>query len=157
MGVMGLRTGKYGAMLALLVFAFTADLFGEPYTPAVGSPERVAIANAVRASVARLGGQFEEDARRGEKFVIAVLKVEGQYAFFEGGGQEKNGEMTYGPVDIVAFLERDGLTWRVLNLQARGDVPDESEVAQLRASLPPDYPLYIANKFWRDILLGNRQ
>ncbi len=154
---MALKTRKIGAILALIVVALSSDLYGKPYTPAIGSPERVAIANAVRASVAQLGGQFEEDARRGEKFVIDVLNVEGQYAFFEGGGQEKNGEMTYGPIDIVAFLEREGLAWRVLNLQARGDVPDDSEVAQLRSSLPSDYPVYIANKFWRDLLLGRRR
>jgi hypothetical protein len=141
-------------ILSILIFAGCTKSFAEPHTPAVGSPERVAIADAVRASVAQLGGQFEEDARRGEKFVIAILKVDGRYAFFEGGGQEVNGEMTYGPVDIVAFLARGNLGWRVLNLQARGDVPDHEEVAQLRASLPPDYPLNIVNKFWRDLLLG---
>jgi hypothetical protein len=144
-------------ILTLLFFVICTSSFGEPYTPVVGSPERVAIANAVRASVAQLGGQFEEDARRGAKFVIAVLKVDGRYAFFEGGGQEVNGEMTYGPVDIVAFLGKGNLGWRVLNLQARGDVPDDEEVAQLRASLPQDYPLNIVNKFWRDLLLGARR
>ena len=144
------------AILSLLIALGCTTSFAESYTPAVGSPERVAIANAVRASVGRLGGQFEEDARRGAKFVIAVLKIDGQYAFFEGGGQEVNGEMTYGPVDIVAFLAKGNLGWRVLNLQARGDVPADAEVAQLRASLPPDYPLNIANKFWRDLLLGAR-
>jgi hypothetical protein len=144
----------YRAILTLLFFAGCTNSFAQPYTPAVGSPERVAIADAVRASVAQLGGQFAEDARRGEKFVIAVLKVEGRYAFFEGGGQEVNGEMTYGPVDIVAFLGKGNSGWRVLNLQARGDVPDADEVAQLRASLPRDYPLNIVNKFWRDLLLG---
>src|ERR1700722_14309550 len=144
------------SILTLLSFAVCTNSFAEPYTPVVGSPERVAIANAVRASVAHLGGQFEEDARRGAKFVISVLKIDGRYAFFEGGGQEVNGEMTYGPIDIVAFLGKGSLGWRVLNLQARGDVPDEAEVAELRASLPPDYPLGIVNKFWRDLLLGAR-
>jgi len=149
---------RYTRLLLSLSFCGVCiDAFAQPYTPAVGSPERVAIANAVRASVAQLGGQFEEDARRGAKFVIAVLKIDGRYAFFEGGGQEFNGEMTYGPVDIVAFLGKGPLGWRVLNLQARGDVPDESEVAQLRASLPPDFPLNIVNKFWRDLLLGARR
>jgi len=151
---MFLPTRKIRALLTFLFFVGCTNLFAEPYTPAVGSPERVAIANAVRASVAQLGGQFESDARRGEKFVIAVLKIDGRYAFFEGGGQEINGEMTYGPVDIVAFLGKGNSGWRVLNLQARGDVPDAEEVAQLRASLPPDYPLSIVNKFWRDLLLG---
>jgi len=144
------------ALLTMLLFVSSHNGSAEPYTPAVGSPERVAIANAVRASVAQLGGQFEEDARRGAKFVIAVLKIDGRYAFFEGGGQEVNGEMTYGPIDIVAFLGKGNLGWRVLNLQARGDVPDADEVAQLRASLPPDYPLNIVNKFWRDLLIGAR-
>src|ERR1700756_5766611 len=135
---------RYVRLLLSLSFCVACtSSFAEPYTPAVGSAERVAIANAVRASVAQLGGQFEEDARRGAKFVIAVLKIQGRYAFFEGGGQEVNGEMTYGPVDIVAFLSKEHLGWRVLNLQARGDVPDETEVAQLRSSLPRDYPLNI--------------
>jgi hypothetical protein len=151
---MPLLSGTIRATIIFLFFMGCINSFAEPYTPAVGSPERVAIANAVRASVARLGGQFEEDARRGAKFVIAVLKIDGPYAFFEGGGQEVNGEMTYGPIDIVAFLAKGNSGWRVLNLQARGDVPDESEVAQLRASLPPNFPLNIVNKFWRDLLLG---
>src|SRR6202035_188639 len=94
----------FRTVLTLLCFAGCTKSFAEPYTPAVGSPERVAIANAVRARVAQLGDQFEKDARRGAKFVIAVLKIEGRYAFFEGGGQEVNDEMTYGPIDIVAFL-----------------------------------------------------
>jgi len=134
------------------------DILGAaPYTPAVGSPERVAIANAVRESVAKLGDEFESDARRGEKFVIGILKIDGRFAFFEGGGREVNGRMTYGPVDIVAFLEKSGSGWKVLNLQARGDVPDASEVAQLRSSLPSDYPLNIVNEFWRNLLLGSRR
>jgi hypothetical protein len=141
-----------------LVFAACAVapeiLHATPYTPAVGSPERVAIANAVRESVAKLGDEFEADARRGEKFVIGILKIDGRFAFFEGGGREVNGRMTYGPIDIVAFLEKGGSGWKVLNLQARGDVPDASEVAQLRASLPSDYPLNIVNEFWRNLLLG---
>ena len=145
------------ALLTLLLLVSSHNAFAEPYTPAVGSHERVAIANAVRTSVAQLGGQFEEDAGRGAKFVIAVLKIDGRYAFFEGGGQEVNGEITYGPIDIVAFLGKGNLGWRVLNLQARGDVPDADEVAQLRASLPPDYPLNIVNKFWRDLLIGARR
>jgi hypothetical protein len=148
---------KTRALLSLFFFLGGTASFAESYTPTVGSPERVAIANAVRASVGQLGGQFAEDARRGAKFVIAVLKIDGHYAFFEGGGQEVNGEMTYGPVDIVAFLAKRNLGWRVLNLQARGDVPDDAEVAQLRASLPADYPVNIANKFWRDLLLGARR
>src|ERR1700731_5022637 len=151
---MSLSIRNIRAILTLLFFVICTNLFGAPYTPVIGSPERGAIANAVRASVAQLGGQFEEDARRGAKFVISVLKIDGRYAFFEGGGQEVNGEMTYGPIDIVAFLAKGNLGWKVLNLQARGDVPDNSEVAQLRASLPPDYPVNIANKFWRDLLLG---
>jgi hypothetical protein len=64
------------------------------YTPGVGSPERTAIADAARASVAQLGGAFAKDARRAERFVIAMLRVDGRYAFFEGGGQEINGRMT---------------------------------------------------------------
>jgi hypothetical protein len=45
--------------------------------------------------------------------------------------------MTYGPVDIVAFLAKGNLEWRVLNLQARVDVPD--------ADVPRDCPLNIVN------------
>ena len=59
--------------------------------------------------------------------------------------------------ETMAFLGKGNLGWRVLNLQARGDVPDADEVAQLRASLPPDYPLNIVNKFWRDLLIGARR
>jgi hypothetical protein len=73
---------NFRSLLILLIFLGCAKSYAEPYTPAVGSPERVAIANTVRASVAQLGDQFEKDARRGAKFVIAVLKVEGRYAFF---------------------------------------------------------------------------
>jgi hypothetical protein len=62
--------------------------------------------------------------------------------------------MAYGPIDIVAFLGKGSAGWKVFNLQARGDVPDGAEVAQLRASLPSDYPLSIVNKFWRDLLRG---
>src|ERR1700750_1790638 len=101
---MHLATRYIRLLLSLSWCAVCLDAFAQPYTPAVGSPERVAIANAVRASVAQLGGQFEKDARRGAKFVIAVLKIDGRYAFFEGGGQEVNGEMNYGTIDIVAFL-----------------------------------------------------
>jgi hypothetical protein len=43
---------NFRAILTLLFFAGCTNSFAEPYTPTVGSPERVAIANAVRASVA---------------------------------------------------------------------------------------------------------
>jgi|HubBroStandDraft_6_1064221.scaffolds.fasta_scaffold12093_9 hypothetical protein len=145
------------ALFALLILGSCINALAEPYTPPIGSPERVAIANAVRASLAQLGGEFAEDARRGAKFVIGTLKIEGRYAFFEGGGQEINGRMAYGPIDIVAFLGKGSSGWKVLNLQARGDVPDAAEVAQLRASLPSDYPLSIVDKFWRDLLRGEGQ
>jgi hypothetical protein len=50
----------FRTILTLLFFAGFTNSFAEPYTPAVGSPERVAIANAVRASVAQLGGQLQK-------------------------------------------------------------------------------------------------
>jgi hypothetical protein len=62
--------------------------------------------------------------------------------------------MVFIAIPVVAFLGKGGSGWKVLNLQARGDVPDGAEVAQLRASLPSDYPLSIVNKFWRDLLRG---
>jgi hypothetical protein len=159
MKMLSQKTGPKILLIALVVICFISRaerLSAAPHTPSVGSPERVAIANAVRGSVAKLGDEYAEDARRGEKFTIAILRVEGRFAFFEGGGHEVDGRMTYGPVEIVAFLEGSGSNWRVLNLQVRGDVPDASEVAEIRASLPPDYPLGILNEFWRNQLMGRR-
>src|SRR5260370_14002261 len=128
------------ALFMLFILGSSVNALAEPYTPPIGSPERVAIANAVRASLAQLGGEFADDARRGAKFVIATLKIEGRYAFFEGGGQEINGRMAYGPIDIVAFLGKGSSGWKVLNLQARADAPDGAEVAPLPAILPSVSP-----------------
>jgi hypothetical protein len=140
------------AVVMLVASAFT--LWATPYTPAIGSSERTAIANAVRADLATLLGDVARDARRGAKFVIGTVQVEGRYAFFEGRGQEINGRRTYGSVDIVAFLEKSGSDWSVLNLLVHDNVPNASQIAEVRTSLPPDYPLSIVTQFWRDQLAG---
>jgi hypothetical protein len=47
------RIRNIHALFALLILGSSLNALAEPYTPTIGSPERVAIANAVRASFAQ--------------------------------------------------------------------------------------------------------
>jgi hypothetical protein len=123
-----------------------------PYTPGPGSPERVAIADAVRLAIIR-DGAFADDARHGRKFVIQTLNVEGRYAFFEGAGEElADGQYAYGSTAVIAFLEKTADGWVAFHLECRGDVPSEAEVRQIRAEIPSDWPWDLFPSFWRHLL-----
>jgi len=121
------------------------------HTPARGSAERTAIADAMRAHVQ---GRFKEKMP-GFLFVIEHLKVKGDAAAFEGhpvtpAGKHINepwGDMTYN----CLLLKKNG-KWQVVLDLTRGDVPSDEEVKQLKASVPPGFPPEVVSDFWRKFL-----
>ena len=77
------------ALFALLILGGCINALAEPYTPPIGSPERIAIANAVRASLAQLGGE----------------------QFTKLAGQSLDDLI----INIVILFSRDPLSFRTLN------------------------------------------
>jgi len=121
------------------------------YTPARGSAERTAIADAMRAHVQ---GRFQEKMPK-FLFVIEHLKVKGEFAAFGGypvtpAGKhidEYWGDMVYN----CLLLKKNG-KWQVVLDLTRGDVPSDEEVKQLKASVPPGFPPEVVSDFWRKFL-----
>lgn len=73
------------AWLFLLVFFLPIFVFGaDVYTPRPGTPERAAIMDAVRAAVA-------PELKKPVKFLVATLKVQGDWAFLIATPQQPNG------------------------------------------------------------------
>ena len=136
----------------LLVLAATA-LFGKPSTPAPGSPERKAICDAMREYVL---SQTKKPAARSILFKIEFLKVDGNYAGFEGFPVNADGSPVpdglYGDAVFMTFLKKANGNWRVVQDLTRSDVPSDEELRQLRRKFPPDIPTSVMPDFWRKLL-----
>lgn len=140
-------------LLLLLALAAPHGLSAAPRTPAPGSPERVAIADAMRAYVAP---QATRKLPQKLVFKIEFLRVDGDYAGFGGFPIFEDGSDAipdYMP-DIVycTVLRRDGDRWKVILDLSRTDVPDEAELRQIRARLPKGVPPSVLTDFWRPLL-----
>lgn len=143
----------------LLLLTYTVPflilpLAAAPVTPKPGSADRAAICNAVRAYLAAGSGPAAEDARRGSRFVIDWIKMNGPYAFLDGVGEEQNGRIAYGDQAVAAWLVKRNGQWTALHVEIRGDVPTPAEAARIRKRLPPDFSFEVMSPFWRDLLSG---
>ncbi len=135
------------ASAALLLAAHAA-----PRTPAVGSPERVAICDTLRAYLVKKVAT--RPLPQPVVFQIQNLRIDGGYAFFEGFPKFKNGGdvSEYLPdIDYAFILQQSGKEWRVKEDLSRSDVPSDEEAAQLRKALV-DVPTSILPEFWRNTL-----
>ena len=114
---------KKNICVLLLIFAFGASAaFAQKiHTPAKNSPERTAIMNALRIPVAK-------ELKQEVIFTVDKLKVQGDWAFFDGqpknkGGGEPNWKITKYQEFInsndfekglFALLKKSGGKWRVV-------------------------------------------
>lgn len=139
-------------ILPLAIGLVVGSLQGAPATPAPGSPERKAICDAVRHHLAASRGPSVEN----RLFKIDVLRVDGEFAYFEGFFAHPDGTPSgVGTADDIVFnifLKRIAETWRVIQDLSRTDVPSESEQETIRRDFPREIPTSIIPSFWRKIL-----
>lgn len=82
-------TSRLASLLAVLVCAFSSLAAAEPHSPKPGSPERKAIADALRIPV-------KAELKKEVIFKISRLKVQGEWAFLAGVPLKPDGtEMDY--------------------------------------------------------------
>jgi hypothetical protein len=112
------------AATALLAGSLHATAAGA-YTPATGSPERVAIYDALRA----VG---DNHAR---VFVVVSLKVENGWAWTLVKPQSRDGSQHFEPES--ALLHQAGGRWQVVDQPCgEGDCDPDKELARIRAAHP---------------------
>gem|GEM_PF-6861387 len=94
------------ALFALLMLGGCINALAEPYTPPIGSPERVAIANAVRASLAQLGGLRTMPAGV-RNSLLEHSRLRAITRFLKGEDRKSTVEWLMGPSISSHFLERE--------------------------------------------------
>jgi len=140
-------------LLLFLCFVNGLVLFAKPHTPAPGSSERKAICDAMREFVV---SQYKKPAASSILFKIEFLRVEEDYAAFEGFPVNSDGsplpEGLLGDIVFTTFLQRIQGNWRVVFDLTRSDVPSSNEVQQLRKKIPPTFPTSVMPDFWKKLL-----
>ena len=123
------------------------------YTPAVGSPERVAIADAMRAHVRKGHGD-----RNLPKFLFKIeyLRVQGNCAGFEGFPVQPDGspfpDGIFDDVVHTTLLVKENGAWRVVLDLSRTDVPTAEEVREIKARVPSGFQRGAIPPYWRELL-----
>lgn len=141
-------------LTALIMSGCILTLAAKPHTPASGTPERKAICDAMREHVLN---QSKKPLAHSFLFKVEFMKVEGDYAAFEGFPVKPDGSNfpfeTFGDVVFTTFLKKgkDG-AWKVVSDLTRTDVPSDDEVEQIRAKFPKDFPAAVMPAFWRKLL-----
>jgi len=129
---------------------FAANVWAGPHTPTPGSDERKAICDGLRAHFVPLS---MKPLPQPILFKVAHMKVEGNYAAFEGMPVFKDGKSAcdgYMPdMDYSALLKRVANGWKVIVDLSRSDVPSPEELKAIRAKLPADFPAGVLTDFWR--------
>lgn len=139
--------------LALALAALT-EAQSSPYTPKVGSPERVAIADTLRVYVQK----HETTTKLPKKIVFKIdwLKVDGDFAFFTGFPQFADGTEAIGeylPDMLYSYLlQKESGKWEVIANFSGSDVPEPAYWKNMRKKFPPNVPATIFPKFYRDHL-----
>jgi hypothetical protein len=122
----------------------------ETYTPAPGSPERVAICDALRVYVMKR--HAIAPAKQKIVFKIDDLRVNGDYAFFGGWPRYADGsQATYDCLPDMAYvflLHKTSGRWSVLADFCGTDVPGEDWWRSVRDRLPADLPVSILPEFY---------
>ena len=134
--------------------ALTAQGAGTEYAPKPGSPERQAICDAARAFV--LNKYAIGTLPQPIVFKIGHLAVEGSYCNFEAIPLFRDGSYVaprYMPDTGLNFCLRktDG-RWQVIVDLSRTDVPEGAELARIKQTLPPDFPVSLFSPTWRNLL-----
>jgi hypothetical protein len=89
-------------------------------------------------------------------FKINHLSVQEPYCSLEAFPLFKDGsDMSTEYIDDIAFnfcMKETAGTWQVIVDLSRTDVPDSSELRQIRRDFPKDFPLSLMSPFWRQRL-----
>jgi hypothetical protein len=123
-----------------------------PWTPAPGSPERVAICDAAR-SFTMQNYVSPRKLPQPLAFEVKNMKVLGNYCYMEAFPLFKDG--TPMGTDYIMDIEFDFCLakkagkWRVVDDLSRTDVPGDDELKYIRRHFPKDYPLALLPEFWR--------
>ncbi len=135
-----------GCLLAVQVRA-------EPHVPKPGSDERKAICDALRSHFVPMS---MKQLPQPLVFKVRHMKVDGDYAAFEGTPVFKDGTSAcdgYMPdMDYSALLKRVANGWKVMVDLSRSDVPSPEEVKEIRKKLPVGFPAGVMTDFWRSRL-----
>jgi hypothetical protein len=138
------------SLTALLILPVAA--LAAPHTPAPGSPERKAICDSLRTWFIRTF--HRHDPSKPILFKIDILRVDGDFAWFEGIPVNADGSFVNDLPDIgyTMILKKKANAWVVVCDLSRSDVPSEEEVVQIRKTIPTDMPSSIIPDFWRKLL-----
>lgn len=139
---------------AIVLLASTLVLSAKPHTPAPGTPERKAICDAMREHVLTI---TKKPLAQTFLFKVEFLKVEGNYASFEGFPVKPDGSdfppEVFGDQVFTAFVKKDSKgAWKVVSDLTRSDVPSAEEVREIRKMIPADFPAAVMPDFWRKLL-----
>jgi hypothetical protein len=138
--------------LAVSIAPSVADM---PHTPAPGSAERVAICDAARLFTMK---NYIAPSKLPQPLVFHVDKmtVLGVYCYFEPSPLFKDGtpmDTRYiMDIDLEFCLAKSHGKWAVVWDLSRTDVPDASELKQMRRNFPKDFPLTLLPEDWRKML-----
>lgn len=122
-------------------------------TPALGSPERKAICDAMRDHVIS-----DNRDRALPKFLFKVefIRVSGDHAGFQGYPVKPDGtplpDGAFGDMVYTALLKKRNGGWKVVVDLSRSDVPTAEEVREIRESIPAGFPSAVMTDFWRNLL-----
>lgn len=153
-----LRAGRFTPMdigsrpAACLLLFPVISAFATVYTSQAGSEERKAICNGLREYIVRRVAT--RPLPQPIVFRVGILRVEGEFAWFEGLPMFKSGASAMDYLSDVGYfmvLKRSGGEWRVAHDLSRSDVPSESEIAALHKELAT-VPSSIFSDFWRQLL-----
>lgn len=121
------------------------------FTPRPGSPERVAICDALRVYVEKQHAMAP--LKKKIVFKIDTIKVNGNYAFFDGVPIYADGTAAlYDSLPDMAYvflLRKVSGRWTVLADFCGTDVPDKAWWMAERRKLPADLPKSILPEFYR--------
>lgn len=124
---------------------------GDTFTPKPGSPERVAICDALRVYVEKQ--HAVAPLKKKIVFKIDRILVNGDYAFFDGVPIYADGSAAlYDGLPDMAYvflLRKVSGRWTVLADFCGTDVPGEEWWMNVRRKLPADFPKSILPDFYR--------
>jgi len=141
-------------LLLFLVAAFCVAAEAAPYTPKPGSPERRAICDSLREYVVRV----HADSKPKMKIVFKInyLKVDGNFAFFQGVPIYEDGsDALYDclmDMDYSLLLQKKSGNWTVLGDFCGTDVPPDEWWREMRRKIPNDIPAAIIPAYYRERL-----
>jgi hypothetical protein len=128
----GMRRSPAGLVLACLAFALSASpgvAAQAAYVPKPGSPERKAVADAMRAK-----GDIHDRV-----FVTRYLMVQDGWAWMVADPKSRDGKNSYEPES--ALLRKEGKAWKVVDQPCgEGDCDADKELARIRNAFPAAPP-----------------